>query len=68
MKDFYDVVIVGGDLDVGDLTRGGVFFRRERMNAIAHPVGGDAEHASKLPAAKHSEGSPWSDHLHGSCS
>jgi hypothetical protein len=63
-----DIVIFRGDLDVGDLPCGCVLFGREGMDAVAHPTGSDAEHAPKLPAAKHSEGSAWSDHFHGSCS
>ena len=51
-----EVVVVGGDLEVGDLAGRRVFAGRQGVHAIAHAPRGDREHAPELAAAQHADG------------
>src|SRR5690606_16437661 len=66
--DGIQVVVRGGDFDVGDLTGGCVRVGGEDMNAIAEPARGHREHAPELPAAEDAERRARQDRrrLHGS--
>src|SRR5438876_139581 len=52
------IVIAGGDLQVRELTRGGVFTGAEGVNAVTHPARGDGEHPAELAATHDSDGAP----------
>src|SRR5262245_46372686 len=49
------VVVMRLDLDVGYLPRRRVGFRREGVDAVAHPARGDGEHAAQLAAAQNAD-------------
>ena len=61
-----EVVVLGADFQIGDLTGGRVDARRERVNAVAHAPGLERQHAAELPAAKHANGGAGQhDPVHG---
>ena len=45
------VVVRRVDLDVGDLSGGGVVIRRQGVDAVAEPARGHCEHAPELAAS-----------------
>ena len=56
LADRVEVVVGGLDFEVGNLAGGRVVVGRERVHAVAHPAGGDGEHAAELAAAQHADG------------
>ena len=65
VADRVEVVIGGLDLAVGDLAGGGVVVRGEGVHPVAHPAGGDGEHAAELAAAEDADGGAREDRLQG---
>src|SRR5690606_27080221 len=50
------VIVCSGDFEIAELPGRRVVSRAETVHAVAHPPGGDGEHAAELAAAHDADG------------